>query len=247
MYKLGMYSDLTMHTDPDFVRLGAHNFERRIRRIFEQRELQAIARGQPFTRTPFTNMLYEVWNEESIAKLKRVECCALAARKWWRTYRHTLPSWAWTTALPISDAKCEELTSDQNLRLNFVGYYGGSLKRADWDYERHPSVLDCCSGLMAHEDCPDYIRADRELLQEFRPKPLVGLSVRCVTGYLDGRPFKVLDDLYWSTPEMICAELQSLIYIRQCYCDHGVAEEYLQEWDEHIARVSRVYPDKFAT
>jgi len=88
------------------------------------------------------------------------------------------------------------------------------------DFLRHPSIADCCSGLMAHKDTPDSLRAE---LQEFRPRPLEGLEVWWKTEFefFDGRPhgpIKVLGGFSWSTPEMIASELQSLIRGRQRVC-----------------------------
>ena len=121
----------------------------------------------------------------------------------------------------------------------------------EYDYLLHPSLADCCSGLVAHKDTPDYLRAE---LQEFRPRPLEGLEVWFQTEFefFDGRPhgpIKVLGGFFWSTPEMIASELQSFIRARQRAHNDGVPEDELHQCDEQIAIVRQrgreCYPSKF--
>src|SRR5262245_18673805 len=220
-----------MYNDDDLIRLRQH-----IGNLFEERELAAIYRGEKYVRTPFTDVKYYVWDEEHIAKLKRVECNAVAANKW---FRETAPPWARAIGLPLSIADRQKLTQDENLRPNLVGHYGFSLMMVKYDYQLHPSIADCCSGVLAHKGCPDYLHAK---LQEFRPRPLEGLEVWWETGFVDflgGQTIKVLAGFSWSSLEMIASELQSAIRGRQRWCNDGVDGDYLHEWDENIAFVSQ--------
>jgi hypothetical protein len=58
-------------------------------------------------------------------------------------------------------------------------YYANSLQQRKFDYLQHPLFYDYARGVMAHPECPDYLRGDRQLLAEFPPKPLPGLDGVC--------------------------------------------------------------------
>ena len=240
-----------MYNDDDLKRLSAHKFMPHVAELFDREEMRVVLSNRyplPLGHAPIIGDLFNVWDEEHISKLRRRTCVALAAQEW---FHKTAPPLARAISLPVNIRDCQKLEQDENLFPNLVGYYGRSLMGAGYDRLLHPSLADCCSGLRAHKDTPDYLRAE---LQEFSPRLLEGLEVSWGTGFpVDGRPhepIKVLMGLSWSTPEMIFEELQSLIRGRQRLCNRGADEDTLHEWDEEIAivhrRGSECYPSKFA-
>jgi hypothetical protein len=247
-----MYS----YSDDDFKRLGAHKFVSRVAELFDREEMRVVLSYSgvryplPYGDAPIIGERFDVMNDEYISKLRRRTCVALAAQEW---FHKTAPPWARAIGLPVNNRDCQKLEQDENLFLNLVGYYGRSLMEAGLDFLLHPSLADCCSGLRAHRDTPDFLHAE---LQEFRPRPLEGLKVWWETGFefFDDRPhepIKVLTGLSWSSPEMIFEELQYLIQARQRSRDRGADEDtLLHQWDEAIATVGQrgyeCYPSKFA-
>ena len=240
-----------MYNDDDLKRLGARKFEKRVAELFDREEMQVVLSNAGRTRwtlpcghAPIIGELFDVMDDEYISKLRRRACVALAAQEW---FRETAPPWARAIPLPLSIAGCQKLEQDENLRPNLVGHYGSSLMMLDYDYKLHPSLADCCSGLRAHKDTPNYIHAE---LQECPPRPLEGLEVWWET--VDDRPhepIKVLGGFSWYSLEMIFSELQAFIHGRQRLCDWGVHEDTLHQWDEQIAvvgqRAYECYPSKF--
>jgi len=228
-----MYS----YSDDDFKRLGAHKFVSRVAELFDREEMRVVLSYSgvryplPYGDAPIIGERFDVMNDEYISKLRRRTCVALAAQEW---FHKTAPPWARAIGLPVNNRDCQKLEQDENLFLN-------------------PSLADCCSGLRAHRDTPDFLHAE---LQEFRPRPLEGLKVWWETGFefFDDRPhepIKVLTGLSWSSPEMIFEELQYLIQARQRSRDRGADEDtLLHQWDEAIATVGQrgyeCYPSKFA-
>jgi hypothetical protein len=97
-------------------------------------------------------------------------CAALCARE---RFRQDAPAWAPT--LPLRAEDCAELENDGSTRLNLVGYYGSSLREANWDYQGTRDFAVFASGLLAYKHSPDHLRHDRALLQEFPPRRLKGL------------------------------------------------------------------------
>ena len=97
-------------------------------------------------------------------------CAALCARE---RFRQDAPAWA--PSLPLRWEDCESLENDDSNRLNLVGYYGSSLRHADWDYDQHPPFAAFSAGLLAYKHTPDYLRNDRELRCEFAPRKLKGI------------------------------------------------------------------------
>jgi hypothetical protein len=202
--------------------------------------------GDTIGHAPIIGDVFDVMNEEDCFKTRRLTCVALAAQKW---FRATAPSRARAIPLPLNIADCQKLERDENLWPQLVGNYGFSLRMVEYDFQLHPSIADCCSGLMARKDTPDWLRDE---LQEFPARPLEGLEVWWETGFVDGEPhepIKVLMGLSWSTPEMFFSELQSMVRGRQRLCEHGAGEDYLRKWDEQMAIVSQrareCYPSKF--
>jgi hypothetical protein len=239
-----------MYNDDDLKRLGASKFVSRVTELFDREEMRVVLSNRnplPLGHAPIIGDLFDVWDEEHISKLRRRTCLALAAQEW---FGETGPPWARAISLPVNIPDCQKLEQDENLWPNLVGYYGRSLMYVGYDFQLHPSIVDCCSGLVAHKGTPDYLRA--ELGQEFLARPLEGLEVSWRTGFADGRPhepIKVLMGLCWSTPEMIFEELQTLIQARQRLRASGAHEDDLHQWDEQIAIVRQrgyeCYPSKF--
>jgi hypothetical protein len=97
-------------------------------------------------------------------------CMALGARE---RFRQDAPPWA--PILPLRYEDCEALENDDSNRLNLVGYFGSSLREANWDCEGHPGFATFASGLLAYKHTPDHLRNDRTLKQEFPPRRLKGL------------------------------------------------------------------------
>jgi len=242
-----------MYNDDDLKRLSAHKFMPHVAELFDREEMRVVLSNRyplPLGHAPIIGDLFNVWDEEHISKLRRRTCVALAAQEW---FHKTAPPLARAISLPVNIRDCQKLEQDENLFPNLVGYYGRSLMGAGYDRLLHPSLADCCSGLRAHRDTPDFLHAE---LQEFRPRPLEGLKVWWETGFefFDDRPhepIKVLTGLSWSSPEMIFEELQYLIQARQRSRDRGADEDtLLHQWDEAIATVGQrgyeCYPSKFA-
>jgi len=179
--------------------------------------LRAIACGLEFDELPYTEDLYQVTYEPLFPHLKRVICCGLAAKKW---FRETAPPCARAIPLPLGFLNCKKLQGNaENNKIVLVGHFGSSLMGVNYDYQLHPPFYDYPCGLMADPCTPLHLREDPELLREFPPKLLEGLYGMC-----------------WSTPEMIFSVLQSLIHGRQLLRDRGVPEDELHQWDKTIAR-----------
>jgi len=242
-----------MYNDDDLIRLGAHKFMSAVAEQFDREEMRVVLEFSgktdllPYGHAPIIGEPFDVMDDEYIFKLRRFACVALAGQEW---FSKTAPALARAIRLPVNISDCLKLKQDENLFPKLVGNYGSSLIMAGRDFQLHPSIADCCSGLMAHKDTPDSLRAE---LQEFRPRPLEGLEVWWETEFefFDGshKPIKVLGGFSWSTPEMFASDLESRIRGRQRVRDLGAAEDYLHRWDEQTAivrqRASECYPSKF--
>ena len=238
-----------MYNDDDLIRLGAHKFMSTVAEQFDREEMRVVLEFSgktdplPYGHAPIIGEPFDVMDDEYIFRLRRFACVALAGQEW---FSKTAPALARAIRLPVNISDCLKLKQDENLFPKLVGNYGSSLIMAGRDFQLHPSIADCCSGLMAHKDTPDYLRAE---LQEFRPRPLEGLEVWWHTEFVDYEPIKVLGGFSWSTPETIASELQSFIRARQRAHNRGAHEDTLAKWDEQIAIVSQrareCYPSKF--
>jgi hypothetical protein len=98
---------------------------------------------------------------------------ALAARVWFSKHG---PEWA--QQLPLGFEIPPLLRGSGPLRL--LGHYAQSLEFLSYNCLEHPQLYDFCRGVMAHPDAPEHVRNDPELLAEFPPKPLPGLSSRMI-------------------------------------------------------------------
>ena len=236
-----------MYNDGDLKRLGASKFMSRVAELFDQEEMRVVLSNRyplPLGHAPIIGDLFYVWDEEHISTLRRRTCVALAGQEW---FHKTAPHWARAISLPLNIADCLKLEQDENFFPQLVGNYGSSLITAGRDFQLHPSLANCCSGLRAHKDTPDYLHVE---LQEFLPRPLEGLEVCWRTDFVDvHEPIKVLESFSWSTPEMIFEDLQSFIRVRQRLRARGAHEDDLHQCDEQIAAVSQrgreCYPSKF--
>jgi len=218
-----------MYSNDDLKRLGAHKFMPHVAELFDQEERQVLLRGKDtLGHAPIIGLLFGVWDEEYISKLRRWACVACAAKKWF-CEAAIIPPWARAIPLPVSIADCQKLEQDENPRPNLVGLFGSSLMMLHYDYLLHPPPVDYISGLMADPNTPDHLRTDPELLREFPPRPLEGLD-NC---------------LKWSSPEMVFSELQRYLRLRQRWQSRGMLQQ--TEWaDERIAQLSQIYPGRFA-
>src|SRR5262249_41373833 len=130
---------------------------------------------------PITGDFFNVMDDEDCFKTRRLVCVALAAQK---GFRETAPPLARAVPLPLNAADRQKLQWDENFWPRLVCNYGSSLMMVDYDYLLHPSLADCCCGLMARKDTPNDIRAE---LREFPARPLEGLEVSWET--FDGQTF----------------------------------------------------------
>ena len=85
------------------------------------------------------------------------------------------PSWA--GRLPMGN-ECIALLRASGPQY-LLGNYAFSLQLLNYDYLTHPQLYDFCCGATAHPSAPEHVRTD-ELLAEFPPKPLPGLSARLI-------------------------------------------------------------------
>ena len=127
-----------MYNDDDLIRLGAHEFMSAVAEQFDREEMRVVLSKRhplPLGHAPIIGDLFGVWDEEHIAKLRRLAGVALAFEKW---FRETAPPWARTISLPLNIADCQKLAQDENLFPKLVGNYGFSVIMAGRDFLRHP-------------------------------------------------------------------------------------------------------------
>jgi hypothetical protein len=111
------------------------------------------------------------WAGFDTPELRQLVVAALIARE---KFRETAPVWA--PPLPLRYEDCEALQDDDDPRLNLVGFFGASLRLADFDCAAHPCFHVFSSGMMGYEHAPLELRSDRKLRLEFPPKKLEGLT-----------------------------------------------------------------------
>jgi len=87
-------------------------------------------------------------------------------------FRRAMPTWP---ELPLYDADCEAMRNADNVRLNVLGYYRGSLHGEGWDH-RHPRFVRFVGALLASERTPDEIRNDVDLRRQFPPCEVDGFD-----------------------------------------------------------------------
>ena len=169
--------------------------------------------GHEFLRAPIIDRLYSTWDDDYIAKLKRLTRAVLAARK---SFRQHGPAWA--PLLPLNFADIDKLKRDESSRVNMVGLYGSSLMMLEYDHLTHPPIVDYVCGLIAYAHTPDSFRNDPELVAQFPPKPLAGIDA----------------GLNWKTPEMIAQSRAGSERAIQRLRDQNASEATSRKWiDEH--------------
>jgi hypothetical protein len=110
------------------------------------------------------------FRQEEIPRLKREIRAALDAK-----LRHRQQGPAWAQPLPTA---LEDCFASMGLggRKELLGRFGSSQWFSTYD-PTHPPFFDYCCGVMASEYALAALRNDPELLRQFPPKPLPGLSV----------------------------------------------------------------------
>jgi hypothetical protein len=98
---------------------------------------------------------------------------ALAARVWFAKHGP-----AWAPQLPLGFEIPPLLRGGGPLHL--LALYAQSLEFMSYNYLEHPQLYDFSCGVMAHGAAPEPVRDDLELLAEFPPRPLPGLSARMI-------------------------------------------------------------------
>jgi hypothetical protein len=184
----------------ELIDLSERVFANYVDNLFEKNRANSVYRmGDLFANDPTWGLYYPIDNEYIVGILKERTRRALAARAWFAV---TGPAWA--QPLPISHNVQYEHSGG---REEMLDHFMSSLINANWDYKVHPVFFDFACGVMAHPAAPDYLREDPELLQEFPPAPLVGLS----------------EGLGWYSPEMLAEEarLQELMWGSSAAADTG--------------------------
>jgi hypothetical protein len=97
--------------------------------------------------------------------------------------------------LPLSEDEHENILCSGFLHRHLVTYYSYSLQARDFDYLGHPLFFDFARGVMADPRTEEYLREDRQLLEEFPPKPLAGLDERGCWRPLSNRASRLLETL----------------------------------------------------
>jgi hypothetical protein len=144
--------------------------------LFEKNRARAITnlssadRKSLILEAPIIKLLYSAIDDELIAMLKTVTCDAVVA---WQRYDESKPPGL--PGLPVNSVACNKLLNERDYRLQLLGKYGGSQRGSLFD-KGHPSIRDFNCGIMANEHTPKWFREDPELLREFPPKWLDGLS-----------------------------------------------------------------------
>ena len=141
-----------------------------------ERYVEGLYQNHDYTPVPWYHAGIR-FTQADIPRLKRQIRAALEARLW---FSEAGPGWA--QRLPLSLEEC--LSRAQSSPGILLAHFSSSLWRQDYDYRRHPPFEGYCRGVLAHPDCPAFLRDNPELGCEFPPKPLPGLG----------------DDLYWRPP-----------------------------------------------
>jgi hypothetical protein len=190
--------------DRELIDLSERVFANYVDNLFEKNHANSFYRmGDLFAHDPTWGLYYPVDDGCIVAILKERTRRALAARAWF-----TVTGPAWAQPLPISRSDIDNVQYEcDGGREELLGHFVSSLINANWDYRTHPVFFDFACGVMAHPATPDRLRQDAELLQEFPPKPLVGLS----------------EDLGWYSVEMLAEEarLQELMWGSSAAADAG--------------------------
>jgi hypothetical protein len=190
--------------DRELIDLSERIFSDYVDNLFEKNRTNSVYRlGDLFAHDPTWGLYYPVDDEGIVAILKERTRRALAARAWF-----TVTGPAWAQPLPISRTDIDNVRCEcDGGREELLGHFVSSLINTNWDYRTHPVFFDFACGVMASAHAPEHLREDPELLQEFPPVPLVGLS----------------KDLGWYSPEMLAEEarLQELMWGSSAAADTG--------------------------
>jgi hypothetical protein len=170
--------------------------------LFEKNRASSFERmGDLMAHDPTFGLYYMIDDERVVAILKERTRRALTARA---MFRLTGPDWA--QPLPLSYEDRQLMLFKNGNRMELLWHFAESLANALWD-RTHPAFQEFGQGVMASEHAPEHLRQDPELLREFPPQPLVGLS----------------DDLGWYSEEMLAEEarLQELMWGSSAAADAG--------------------------
>jgi len=185
----------------------AREFERGIERLFET---APRIPGTGMAETPVIGGRFLTWADHSFL-LPQVYRALIAREQ----FHQDAPGWP---TLPLHEQDIEAaIENDDDPRCRLLGYYGYSLAGADWDYDGHPRFSTFASGLLAYQHTPIEVRTDPQLLREYPPLPLAGLT--------DG-------NLYWRSPERIAEDRQrsAWVYEMDARREEGATMQAFDEW-----------------
>jgi len=189
------------------IEVCTNEFERHLERLFET---APRIPGTGMAITPVIGGRFRRWADH--AYLFRCDCTGLISGE---RFRQDEPGWP---VLPLHEDAIAAAMDDDDHRLNLLGYYGKSLARMDWSYDAHPPFARYACGLMSYKHTPIGVRADPQLLAEFPPLPLTGLT--------DGK-------LHWRSAEQITEDRQqhAWCYEMSARLEEGtVPLQALDEW-----------------
>ena len=98
-----------------------------------------------------------------------VVCGALVAAA---KFRRDAPRWP---ELPLHENDIEEMVNDDCIRCSVVGHFGSSLRYESWN-PQHPGFSSFVGGLLSDRQAPAHIRNNPELLANFPPARLKGMT-----------------------------------------------------------------------
>jgi hypothetical protein len=172
----------------DLAELYGSELEREVKRLFEKQRT-TTERGR--VRDPVLEAEYFIEDEERSQLLQQRACCALGARRWFRTHRP-----AWAPDLPISHSEIVKMRQHPSPRMRLVAWFSCSLATNEWNYKIHPPFAVYARGFMENGFTEAAVRNDPELKREYPARPLPGLG--------DRQPF-------WRDPVLVAHEqLQQL-------------------------------------
>jgi hypothetical protein len=124
-----------------------------------------------YAAAPFIGDLYAVHAVRGYHRdLRKRVFKALLARE-----RHRLSGPPDLQPLPLSEAECDALQRSGHNKIRLLGYFGESLRAAEWN-RRHPTCATYCAAVLAIPyNC---MENDRELLARFPPEASGRLSSR---------------------------------------------------------------------
>jgi hypothetical protein len=117
--------------------------ERHVNAVFDA--AREFPNTHDFRNTPMLKIPYlgepGFWAGFDTRELRQLVVAALVARE---KFRKTAP--VWCPPLPLRYEDCEALQEDDDPRLNLVGFFGASLRLADFDCaeRRSATIQDAC-------------------------------------------------------------------------------------------------------